>query len=170
LLQDRATLDNQLTGGGVVRAVSFLPFLVGDLSMTSPHSLFFPLARRGFAGLLGVGALALLTACGGGGDDHDDRDGPPPNISLETSVNVAQRGQPLRLIASATAANGVDHVNFYRIDFGSPVLLGRVSSPPPNWDTSVPVNAGANVRFFAEVCDQVGLCTDSNIVTVAVYP
>jgi hypothetical protein len=114
------------------------------------------------AGLL----LALLTGCGGG--VYIELDGPPPDISLASSVSTALRGQPLQLVAAVSAANGVDSVDFYRVDFGRSVLLGSVYEPPAKWNTSVPVNAGSSVAYFARVCDQAGYCTSSETVTVFV--
>ena len=110
--------------------------------------------------------LAALAACGGGYDDV----GPPPQVSLGASTSVATRGEPIQLRASAYASNGMDHVSFYRLDYNGPFLLGTVWAPPPNWGTSVPINAGESVSFFARACDLEGLCTDSNVATVTVYP
>ncbi|MFN9707822.1 MAG: hypothetical protein ACK53K_00400 [Burkholderiales bacterium] len=116
--------------------------------------------------LVGVPVLLGLAACGGGFEDV----GPPPQVSLTVSTSVAFRGEGLLLRASAYAANGMEHVRFYRLDDGvPPVLLGAVWSPPPNWNTAVPINAGPFVSFMARACDQEGLCSDSNIVTVSVY-
>lgn len=116
--------------------------------------------------LAGSVMLAGLAACGGG---HDDV-GPAPEVSLRVSTSVAERGEPIQLRASAYASNGMDHVRFYRLDYNGPFLLGTVWAPPPNLATSVPINAGASVSFFARACDLEGLCTDSNVATVTVYP
>jgi hypothetical protein len=112
--------------------------------------------------------LVLLGACGGGA--YIDDTGPPPDISLAASTPYAQRGQPVQLVAAVNASNGVDYVNFYRIDFGSPVLLGTVYQPPAKWATAVPINAGNWVDYFARVCDQAGYCTNSTVESVAVGP
>lgn len=112
--------------------------------------------------------LAGLASCGGG--VYVDSVGPPPDISLAVSPTVAQRGQPLQLVAAVSASNGIDYVSFYRIDFGTPVLLGSVTQPPAQWVTSVPINAGSGVSYFARVRDFAGYYADSAVVTVAVYP
>ncbi len=114
-----------------------------------------------------VPVLFSLAACGGGFDDV----GPAPQVSLKVSTSVAFRGEGLLLRASAYAENGMEHVRFYRLDDGfPPILLGTVWSSPPHWNTSVPINAGSLVSFMARACDLEGLCSDSNIVTVSVYP
>jgi hypothetical protein len=118
--------------------------------------------RAAAAGLL----LALLAGCGGG--VYIELDGPPPDISLATSVTTALRGQSLQLVAAVSAANGVDSVDFYRVDFGRSVLLGSVYQPPAKWNTSVPINAGSSVAYFARVCDQAGYCASSELATVFV--
>ena len=124
---------------------------------------FWGLARRAIA----VAMLGVLAACGGGGPADI---GPPPEVSLSVSTSVALRGEAVELRATAYASNGMDSVKFYRLDVGLPVLLVTVLSPPPNWVTSVPINAGSSVTFLARACDQEGFCSDSNLVTVAVYP
>jgi hypothetical protein len=124
--------------------------------------------RRASHGLAAGALLAVLAGCGGGA--YVEIAGPPPDISVATSVTSAQRGDPLQLVAAVSASNGIDYVSFYRIDFGGPVLLGTVSGPPANWDTSVPFNAAGSVTYFASVCDLLGYCTSSVAVTVFVYP
>ena len=125
---------------------------------------FWGWARRAAA----VAVLGALAACGGG--EPADDIGPPPDVSLRVSTSVALRGEAVELRATAYASNGMDSVKFYRLDFGLPVLLATVLSPPPNWVTSVPINAGSSVTFFARACDLEGFCGDSNLVTVEVYP
>lgn len=122
--------------------------------------------KRSFIGATAGLLLALLAGCGGG--VYVELDGPPPDISLATSVTTALRGQPLQLVAAVSAANGVDSVDFYRLDFGRSVLLGSVYEPPAKWNTSVPFNAGSSVAYFARVCDQAGYCTSSEVATVFV--
>jgi hypothetical protein len=112
--------------------------------------------------------LAMLAGCGGG--VYVETDGPPPDITLATSTSYAARGQAVQLVAAVNASNGVDHVDFYRIDFGAAVRLGTVYQPPAKWLTSVPINAGSRVDYFATVCDQAGYCTDSRVESVAVVP
>ncbi|MES2889142.1 MAG: hypothetical protein V4739_14190 [Pseudomonadota bacterium] len=129
-----------------------------------------PLARRAGFWLASAVLATSLAACGGGGDGEYEDEGPPPQITLGSSITAGQRGQPLQLGADVSAANGIDFVNFYRIDFGTPVLIAQVTSPPAAIETAVPVNAGNTVRYFAEVCDLIGFCTDSNIVVISVFP
>jgi hypothetical protein len=144
-----------------------------SLSFPSPvrRAWHLPAAAGWLARLARLAPLAplvLLSACGGG--VYIDDTGPPPDISLATSTPYAQRGQPVQLVAAVNASNGVDYVNFYRIDFGSPVLLGTVYQPPAKWATAVPINAGNWVDYFARVCDQAGYCTNSTVESVAVGP
>lgn len=120
--------------------------------------------------LVGSVMLAGLAACGGGDGSGYDEVGPAPEVSLRVSASVALRGEPIQLRASAYASNGMDHLRFYRVDYDGPFLLGAVWAPPPNLGTSVPINAGASVSFFARACDLEGLCADSNIATVIVEP
>ena len=123
--------------------------------------------RQGAAAAL----LVLLASCGGGGYvDTAVPVAPPPQISLAVSPTVAQRGEPLQLVSAVTAGNGIDYVTFYRIDYGTPVVLGSVLQPPAQLITSVPVNAGSSASYFARVHDLAGYYADSPVVTVAVYP
>ena len=123
--------------------------------------------QQGAAGAL----LVLLASCGVVGYvDAAAPVAPPPQISLAVSPTVAQRGEPLQLVAAITAGNGIDYVTFYRIDYGTPVVLGSVAQPPARWITSVPVNSGGSASYFARVHDVAGYYSDSPVVTVAVYP
>ena len=134
------------------------------------HPLLFLTPRRRLfsAGFLGLAVLALASGCGGG--VYVELDGPPPEIVLTTSVTDAALGQPVQLAAAVSAANGIDHVDFYRVDFGNSVLLGSVRNSQPRWDTAIPINAGSRVIYFAQACDQAGYCTSSSARTVYVYP
>lgn len=116
---------------------------------------------------LALALPTLLCACGGG---ELYIPGPPPDIALTTSVTDARRGDVVQLSAAVTASNGIDYVDFYRIDYGQSVLLGTVSHPPARLDTVVPFNAGDRVAYFARVCDLEGYCTSSYAETVWVYP
>jgi hypothetical protein len=117
-----------------------------------------------------VSLLALsLSGCGGGGDiEVDVTVGPPPEVSLSASAISAPPGGSLLLSASVIAANGVDHVSFYRVDSLGPTLLDIVYSPPAQSSTTIPVTAVGTVIFYAHACDLVGLCTDSAEVSVNV--
>lgn len=134
------------------------------------HPSLFSSPRRRLAsqGLLALTVLALATGCGGG--VYVELDGPPPEVSLTTSVTDASRGQPVQLAAAVSAANGLNYVSFYRVDFGNSVLLGSVNNMQPRWDTAIPINAGSRVIYFAQACDQAGYCTSSVAQTVFVYP
>lgn len=115
-------------------------------------------------------AALLLTACGGGvylevGDGYD---GPPPTISLTASTGNARRGDLIRLSAAISAPNGIDRVTFYRIDPGVSTLLATLNGPPAQVDTTIPMNAGGSVGYWARVCDQAGYCSESVTVSVNV--
>lgn len=112
-------------------------------------------------------AAAALAGCGGG---YVEASGPPPDISMTASTSVAMRGEPIRLVAAASASNGMDSVDFYRIDPTWDTRLGSIYGPPVQFDTSIPVNAGASVSYYARACDVAGYCTNSQVVTVTVYP
>lgn len=115
--------------------------------------------------------VGFVAGCGGGlYVDATIAEGPPPDISLATASTVAFRGEPVHLVAAVAASNGIDYVSFYRLDYGVPTLLGSVGGSPIQWDTSIPINAGSNVSYFALACDRIGKCTDSQLVTIAVYP
>ena len=136
-------------------------------ALSQRRSALVRACRQGTAGAL----LVLLASCGGGGYvDTVVPVAPPPQISLAVSPTVAQRGEVLQLVSAVTAGNGIDYVTFYRIDYGTPVVLGSVAQPPAQLSTSVPVNAGASVSYFARVHDLAGYYSDSPVVTVAVYP
>jgi hypothetical protein len=130
--------------------------------MNMQSSLAAPLWRSVAAALL----LGVMAGCGGG--VYVEADGPPPDITLATSATYAAPGQALQLVAAVNASNGVDYVDFYRIDFGTPVRLGTVYEPPAKWTTAVPINAGSRVDYFATVCDVAGYCTSSTVESVAV--
>lgn len=118
-----------------------------------------------------VPLLAAVAACGGGVYvDATVPPGPPPDISIASSTDVASRGDPIRLIGAVTASNGVDYVSFFRIDFGNATPLGTVFRPPLQWDTSIPINAGNTVSYYALACDAIGQCTNSAVITVFVAP
>lgn len=125
--------------------------------------------RRRAGVLIAAATLLALTACGGGVYVEGEVDGPPPAISLTTSVTDAQPGEVIQLAAAVTASNGIDYVDFYRIDSTRDVVLGGVTRPPARWDTTIPTNAGDSVRYYARVCDLAGYCTDSRVQTVYVY-
>ena len=118
-----------------------------------------------------VPLLAAVAACGGGVYvDATLPPGPPPDISIASSTDVASRGEPIRLIGAVTASNGVDYVSFFRIDFGVATPLGTIFRPPLQWDTSIPINAGNTVSYYARACDAIGQCTNSPVISVIVSP
>ena len=122
---------------------------------------------------LGVGAaglvLAALPGCGGGVYVELPFDGPPPEVSLATAPSAGYRGDPVQLVAAVSASNGIDYVDFYRIDFGSSTPLGRVWNSPYRLNTSIPFSAGSSVSYFVSACDGAGFCTSSAAVTVDVF-
>lgn len=115
--------------------------------------------------LMAVAALALA-GCGGG--VYVTAYGPPPEISLAASTNQTVLGQPIRLIGAVSSSNGMDYVDFYRIDPTQDTRLGTVYGPPVQFDTSIPLNAGYSVSYYARACDVAGYCTNSQVVTVSV--
>lgn len=138
--------------------------------MTTSSSSPKPLSR--VPRLLAASVLLALTAgCGGGVYlDATVPEGPPPAISLVAVAPATPfRGDPVQLVATVSASNGIDYVSFYRLDYYGPSLLGTVGSPPATWGTSIPVNAGSTVSYLARACDALGKCTDSQAVTLAVY-
>ena len=96
--------------------------------------------------------LAVVAACGGGVYvDATVPEGPPPDIAITTSTEVAYRGDPIRLIGAVTASNGVDYVSFFRIDFGVAVPLETVFRPPLQLDTSIPVNTSLRLPLSPDL-------------------
>ena len=140
------------------------------MAMTTSSSSPRSLARR--SRLLGAALLLVLVAgCGGGVYvDATVAEGPPPSITLAAVASATPvRGDAVQLVATVSASNGIDYVNFYRMDYYGPALLGAVGRPPATWDTSIPVNAGSTVSYYARACDALGKCTDSQVVTLPVY-
>lgn len=120
--------------------------------------------------ILAALAALSLAGCGGGAYiDIGDPYGPPPDISLAIAPTSAFPGQSLQLAAAVTASNGIDYVVFYRLGGAGAIRLGSVDSPPAQWTTSVPVNAGRSVSYFATVCDLARYCTDSAVVTINIF-
>jgi hypothetical protein len=152
-----------LFGGAQVPTGTFTARGFFTMKMTILSDSQRPRLRRGV-----TAALLLVSLAGCGGGVYVEAEGPPPDISLAASSNYAVRGQALQLVAAVSASNGVASVDFYRIDFGQPVLLGSVYQPPAKWNTAVPVNAASSVAYYARVCDQAGYCTSSAVETVAV--
>lgn len=118
-----------------------------------------------------LGAAVLIAGCGGslyigvGDDGYDD----PPQVSLVASTAQASPGQTLRLAAAASDDDGVQRVQFYRLEAdGSANSLGSDSVAPFEIDTVLPATSAAEVRYFARAVDSIGQTTDSATIAVTV--
>lgn len=124
-------------------------------------------APRRAASVAWVAAL-LLSGCGGGvylGWGFDDS---PPAVTITTAATSVPAGQSVRFVAAATDEDGIDHVNFYRLDGGAAVLLGTDTSVPYEWLVTAPSDGRTSLSVFARASDNSGNRADSEVVTIAV--
>lgn len=133
--------------------------------MNAPASSQTPPRHRW---LSGAAALLLVALPGCGGGDVESPAGPPPQMSLAAAPAAAHRGNTVQLMANVTAANGIDTIDFYRVDDGKATAIGRVSGPPYQLTTAIPLNAVWSVSYYAYVCDYTGQCTSSPLVDIAI--
>ena len=138
-------------------------------------------ARR----IRGAAALLLtlgLAGCGGGfsvgvGSGYNPGyppgygyGGSPPSVQLAAAQSSASAGQSVLLVAAAVAQNGIDSVDFYRIDGPNWTLQGSVGAAPYQWQVEVPADGRTTLSVFARAFDRAGNSADSNVVTIAVLP
>lgn len=126
-------------------------------------------ARRLACALL---PACLLAGCGGGFSLYygGDYDGWAPSVSLAAAQDTVIVGQMVRLVAAAADENGIEYVEFYRLDGGGAVLLGSDPKPPYEWDAVAPDDGRASLRVFARATDRAGNWADSNTVSVSIVP
>jgi hypothetical protein len=112
----------------------------------------------------------MLAGCGGGFSLYygGDYDGWAPSVSLAAAHNTVVAGQMVRLVAAAADENGIEYVEFYRLDGGAAVLLGSDPTPPYEWDAVAPDDGRALLRVFARATDRAGNWADSNTVSISI--
>lgn len=119
--------------------------------------------QRGWGRFPISGTLCLLVVVGCGGGDSI---GPPPDISLAVTPREVFGGGNVMLAATVSASNGIDSVKFFRVG-PDLALLGSVDKPPYEWPALAYGGATTvTTTFSSRACDQAGLCTDSNTVSV----
>ena len=133
-------------------------------------------ARRSVRALVATAALLLMSGCGGGfslyygyGDDgfFDVR---APSVSLAAAQASVVAGQTVLFVAAAADENGIEFVEFYRLDGGTAVLLGTDRSDPYEWNVVAPTDGRGSLSVFARATDRSGLWADSSTVSVTVVP
>ncbi len=128
-------------------------------------------ARRRLQGapsLLGVLLTLTLGGCRVGLSVDVGPTDDPPSVSLAVAPQAAGAGATVELVAAASDDYVVREVRFYRDDADGPVLLGRDAVAPYAWQTTVPSNAGPEVRYVARAEDDAGQVTESAVAVVAV--
>jgi hypothetical protein len=123
--------------------------------------------RRYFLAIASASA-ATLAACGVGVSLGIGPDDDPPSVSLAAAPSEAAPGERIGLVAAASDDYVVREVLFFRVDPGGDRLIGRDGSEPYALETSVPTDAGSEVRYFARAVDDAGQEADSREVTVTV--
>jgi Bacterial Ig domain len=113
-------------------------------------------------------AAILLAGCYvstylGVGPDDD-----PPSVSLAASPATASRGETIGLVAAASDDYRVVEVEFFRVDVGGNIRLGRDTSAPYALDTVVPAGASGEVRYVARATDDAGQRGESQTVAAIV--
>ncbi len=111
---------------------------------------------------------AALAACGVGLSVGIGPDDDAPSVSLAAAPAEAAPGERIGLVAAASDDYVVREVLFYRVDSGGDVLIGRDRSEPYALETSLPTDAGSQVRYFARAVDDAGQEADSREVVVSV--
>ena len=116
--------------------------------------------------------LLALQGCGGGvfvgvGSRFDDS---PPSVTIISAASSVAAGQPVRVVAAAADENGIAHVSLYRLDTSGPVLLGKDSAEPYEWNAIAPTDGRATLTVFARALDNEGNSADSAPITLTVTP
>lgn len=95
-------------------------------------------------------------------------DDDPPSVSLAAAPSVASPGERIGLVAAASDDFDLREVQFWRIGPGGDTLLGIDSSAPYAIETTLPVDAAGEVRYFARAVDDADQRTRSDEVVVVV--
>lgn len=113
-------------------------------------------------------ATTSLAACGVGVSVGIGPDDDPPSVSLAAAPSAAAPGERIGLVAAASDDYVVREVLFYRVDAVGDTLIGSDRSEPYAVETSLPTDAGTEVRYFARAVDDAGQEADSRDVAVSV--
>jgi hypothetical protein len=132
----------------------------------------FPSRRVGAARWAAVLPALLLAACGGGfslyiGSDYDLS---PPSISLAAPQSSVVAGETVRFVAAAADENGIDFVEFFRLDGSRSELLGTDRAEPWEWNAVAPSDGRSRLSVWARAFDRAGNRADSAVVDVSIVP
>jgi len=133
----------------------------GEMSICTSRTPASGLQSRVRIGIAQALCVLVLEACGGGGSV-----GPPPDVSLAVTPTQILGTKNVKLAATTSASNGIDSVKFFRL-YPDVALLGSVNTSPYEWQAvAYGGHTTVTTTFGARACDQAGLCTESNIVSV----
>lgn len=119
-----------------------------------------------------LAAVLAVAGCGGGiwvgiGDDFDD----PPAVSLTASSAQAPAGASITLAAAAADDDGIDGVEFYRLEGGGGVQrLGSDFQAPYELAVVVPTDGRSALQVFARAYDFDGNAADSEVLAITITP
>ena len=120
-----------------------------------------------------LAAVLALAGCGGGlwigiGDGFDDD---PPVVSLTASTTSAPAGASITLLAAAADDDGIDGVEFYRLEAGGGAQrLGSDLQSPYELTVVVPTDGRAVLHVFARAYDFDGNAADSEMLAITITP
>ena len=129
-------------------------------------------AARAAARAAVLAAVLAVAGCGGGiwvgiGDDFDD----PPAVSLTASAGSAPAGVSINLLAAAADDDGVEVVEFYRVDGGGGAQrLGSDFQSPYELTVVVPTDGRGVLQVFARAYDFDGNAADSDVLAITITP
>lgn len=138
---------------------------------------FEPRAAARFAlAIIMMASALLLSACGGGFNlyysysDGDPFDVRPPSVSLAAAQTSVIAGQTAQFVAAAADENGIEFVEFFRVDGAGAVLLGSDRTEPYEWAVLAPADGRGSLSVFARATDRAGNSADSSTVSVTIVP
>lgn len=115
-------------------------------------------------------AVLSLAGCGGNiefgfGTGFDDDE---PTVTVVASDTSVQAGESVRFVAAAADANGIDRVEFYRVDDSGSVLVETDETEPYDVTIVAPDDGRTTLRVFARAIDFADNEGESQIVSVTI--